>query len=191
MGNATIFAKAFRECGIGGRFSKFKIVQSQEWFELINVDRLEDSRFCFRTYDRLDHRKFRQVTAGEAGSLHHDDPQWATHFQTAQKVIAKIVSRDKNHGENRYYIDDLHHSVFLINRMFVIEVTPVMRQAPEVASNGVYDFLTDYSRQDIDDQNEVKVFSRFGKVVVCVDESKVYNSLLTTEEFNEQYGMAA
>lgn len=45
MGNATIFANAFRECGIGGKFSKFQIVQSNDWFELMDIDSLEDSRF--------------------------------------------------------------------------------------------------------------------------------------------------
>lgn len=184
MGNVAIFAKAFRDCGIGGRFSKFQIAQSHEWFELINI-------VCFRVYDRLDHRKFRQVSAGEAGSLHSDDPQWSSHFQTAQKVLAKIVSVDKNRGDNRYYIDDLQQSVFLINRMFVIEVTPVLRQAPEVSTYGVYDFLACYSKKEIDDSTNVKVFSRYGKVIVSVDSSKEFNSLLTAEEFNEQYGLVA
>lgn len=189
MGNATIFAKAFRECGIGGRFSKFQIVQSHDWFELINVDHLEESRYCFKSYDRLDNRKYRHVSAGAAGLLHKDDPQWATHFQTAQKVIAKIVSRDNNRGENRYYIDDVHHSVFVVNRMFVIEVTPVLRHAPEVSSYGVYDFLADYYQHELKDSSVVTVWCKYGKVVVGVDGAFMFNSLLTVDEFNEQYGV--
>lgn len=190
MGNATIFAKAFRECGIGGRFSKFQIVQSHDWFELINIDHLDDSRFCFKSYDRLDNRKYRLVSAGEAGLLHKDDPQWATHFQTAQKVMAKIVSRDNNRGDNRYYIDDVHHSIFVVNRMFVIEVTPVLRHAPEVSSYSVYDFLADYYRRDLTDTSVVTVWCKYGKVIVSVDGAHVFNSLLTVDEFNEQYGVS-
>ncbi|ABY62874.1 hypothetical protein ST201phi2-1p041 [Pseudomonas phage 201phi2-1] len=187
MGNATIFANAFRECGIGGKFSKFQIVQSNDWFELMDIDSLEDSRFCFRVYDGLDPRKFRQVTSGVAANLHKQDPQWHTHFQTAQKVVAKIVSRDPKHGENRYYIDDLNGSVIVINRMFVIEVTPVLRQVPEIPTNAVLEFLSLYSKTDITEANKIKVFSRYGQVMVCVDGCQQFNSLLTEEDFNEQY----
>lgn len=189
MGNAVVFAKAFKECGIGGKFSKFHIAQSNEWFELINIDSLEDSRYCFKVYDKLDHRLYTQVTGGDAGLLHKNDPQWATHFQTAQKVIAKIVSRDNNRGETRYYIDYLHQSVFLINRMFVIEVTPVLRSAPTVSSYAAYDFLSVYQKQPVTLDCDVRVFCRFGKVVVMCNNRQL-NSLVTPEEFNEQYGEA-
>ncbi len=189
MGNAIIFAKAFRECGIGGRFSKFQIVQSNDWFELINIDTVEESRFCYHTYDKLDNRKYRQVSAGEALQLHRSDPQWATHFQTAQKVIAKIVSRGNNRSENRYFVDDLHQSVFVTNRMFVIEVTPVLRQVPEVTTTSVYDFLEDYCTPEMSNTADVKVLSRYGKIIVCVSGGHMFNSLLTADEFNEQYGV--
>lgn len=189
MGNVTIFAKAFRECGIGGRFSKFHIAQTQDWFELINVDKLEDSRYCFKVYDRFDYRKFRCVAGGDAIMLHRYDPQWVAHFQTAQKVIAKIVSRDNNRGENRYYVDDFHESVYVVNRMFVIEVTPVLRQVPEVSSSAVYEFLEVFTKDRVTADCEVKVYSRFGKVVVGCNQ-RLLNSLLTPEDFNEQYGAA-
>lgn len=187
MGNAVVFAKAFKECGIGGKFSKFHIAQSHEWFELINVDRLEDSRFCFKVYDRFDTRLFPQVSSGDAASLHCDDPQWATHFQTAQKVIAKIVSRDNNRGDTRYYVDQFHKSVYLVNRMFVIEVTPVLRDAPLVSSYAAYEFLSSYMKGEISLDSDVRVFTRYGKVVVQCD-NRQFNALVTPEEFNEQFG---
>jgi len=187
MGNVNIFAKAFKECGIGGRFSKFQIIQSHEYFELINIEQLEDVRFCFKVYDRVDHRKFRQVSAGVASRLHKHDPQWNMHFQTAQKVVAKIVSCDPNRADNRYYVDDLHGSVFVINRMFVIEVTPVLRQVPSVPTSAVIDYLELYSKTEITEDHNVKVFSRYGKVMVCVDGVQQFNTLLSEDEFIEQY----
>lgn len=187
MGNAVVFAKAFKECGIGGKFSKFHIAQTHEWFELINIDRLEDSRFCFKVYDRLDTRPYTQVTGGDAGLMHKDDPQWATHFQTAQKVIAKIVSRDNNRGETRYYIDYTHRSIYLVNRMFVIEVAPVLRNAPAVSSYAAFEFLNVYMKEETTSKSDVRVYTRYGKVVVYCD-NRVFNSLLTIEEFNEQFG---
>lgn len=187
MGNAIVFAKAFKECGIGGKFSKFHIAQAHEWFELINIDSHEDARFCFKVYDRFDTRLFAQVTGGDAASLHRDDPQWATHFQTAQKVIAKIISRDNNRGDTRYYIDQFHKSVYLVNRMFIIEVTPVLRSAPVVSSHAAYEFLSVYLKDEIPLDSDVRVFTRYGKVVVQCNHRQL-NALVTPEEFNEQFG---
>lgn len=189
MGNAVVFAKAFKECGIGGKFSKFQIAQAHEWFELINVDNTEDSRFCFKTYDRLEHRQYRAVYGGEAFALHKNDPQWSSHLTMAQKVIAKIVSRDRNHGETRYYIDDNHQSVFLVNRMFVIEVTPIVRMEPNIGTDAVLDFLGMYMTHEITEDCSIQVYSKFGKVVVVCNNQQ-FNSLVTPQEFNMQYGEA-
>lgn len=186
-GNRKVFANAFKECGIGGRFSKFQIVQSNDWFELLNIDSLEDARFCYRVYDRLDTRKYRNVTFSAACTLHREDPQWTTHIQTAQLVLNKILSKGNNKGETRYYIDDFHKSVFLINRMFVIEVTPVYREVPEVGSYAIYDFIETHTAKTIDPDDVITVHAKYGKVVAGWN-GQIYNSLLTPEEFNVQYG---
>lgn len=190
MGNITIFANAFKECGIGGKFSKFQIIQSNEWFELVNLDILEDSRFCFHIHDKIDHRKYTNVSSDEALGLHGNDPQWGTHLRTAQRAMAKILSKGSNKGVDRYYVNTLHQSVYLVNRMFVIEITPVLRQVPDVCSLAVYDFLESVTAKVPVDDDVITVHSKYGKVVTGWN-GKIYNALLTPDEFNEQFGVAA
>lgn len=187
MGNVVVFGKAFKECGIGGRFSKFQIVQHSQWFELVNVDTLEDSRFCFQIHDRIDPRKFEQVGAADALSLHLDDAQWLSHFKTAQKVIAKIISKGNNRSENRYYIDQLNKSVIIANRMFVIEVTPVLREAHGVTTHAIFNYL--FQRGvDVGGEDLVIAHLRFGTVYIHVND-QAYNTMLSEHDIDELYGV--
>lgn len=187
MGNVTVFERAFKECGIGGRFSKFRLANRNDWFELTNVDSLEDSRYCFKIFDRSDVSHLQLIHRQKACELHSPDPQWATHFQTAEKVLAKIVSKGSIKNDNRYYYDHLHNSVVLINRMFVIEVTPVQRVEPLISSSAVFGFLDSHAFRCPSDMDTVQAHTKFDKVVIDFN-GQHYNTLLGAEEFNFNFG---
>lgn len=181
MGNAVVFGKAFTECGVGGRFSRFQIVQSGDWFKLTNIAAEEDPRYCFRVYNRLDHKAYRKVDIREARAL-HNDPQWLSFFQTAGKVIAKIVSKGTTKAETRYYVDEANRSVFLINRMFVIEVTPIMRDVHEIPSSCAYAWLAEHC-PNAAANDDLHIFSKMGKVVLLHNNCE-HSTEMTPEEFN-------
>lgn len=188
MGNATVFAKAFRENGIGGKHSKYHLVQTGDWFELISAWSSESSRYCYRTYDRFDNRGYRQLDSFEANLLRPEDPQWGHYLQIAVHAMKRIIARGNEDSPTRYYLDEFNRSVILVNRMFVIELTPTLRQVPEVTTNGIFDYLDSYAKNRVTSDCVVKAYSSFDNVVVCHNDH-LFETLLTHDEFNELYGV--
>lgn len=190
MSKVTTFADAFKACGIGGAFSKFRLVQVNEWFELVDVDTLADTVHCFRVIESFDAKPFDQISGREAQLLLEHNPEWLTYFKTAQKVVARVV---KDHGttlhENSYYLDRMHKSVYIVNGQFVIEVGPVLRIAPDIPSHAVYDFLYARIVRDHAYTERVKVFTRYGDVVVYYRDVPLYTNR-TTQQFNEEHEVA-
>lgn len=189
MGNVIVFEKAFKECGIGSKFSKFQIVQRGDWFELVDVVTLVDFRYCYKVLDRVDVRALTPIDGTAASVLHQQDPQWTTCFMTAQKVMAKIISKGNSKSPNRYYYDQINESVYLINRMFVIEITPTLRVAPHICSTAIFSFLDKcgYRKPSVDDC--VKVHTKFDRVVIDFNNLQ-YDTLQCEESFNSAYGEA-
>jgi hypothetical protein len=198
MSKVSTFASAFKDCGIGGRFSKFQLVQDREWFSLIDVDTLSNSTHCFRICETFNPKAFDQISGRDAQLLIENNPEWLTYFKTAQKIVARVV---KDHGvtryedhhvdrsENLYYLDRLHKSVFVVNNQFVMEIGPVFRIAPEIPSHVVYAYLEANGMRDLTCKDRVKVFTRYDEVVIYYRGDSIYTNLTVTQ-FNEVFEVA-
>lgn len=200
-GNLKIFHKAFLECGIGGRFSKFDLHQRDNWFTL--RERTGSRPLLgFRIHDKIDRRKMKEVTSGEAMAFGVDHADWATYLHTAQKLIAKIIrpggagSRQVSGGntpESRYFIDPISKNLIVANRMYVVEISPIIRPSTYVTSPAVFRYLDSRKIVVDDTRDTVEVKVEYNDVIVVIKDtisggSTTHVSLMSEVAFEALYG---
>lgn len=184
---AALFHKAFTECGIGGRFSKFRLFTHKQWISLLDVSTSGEAKYCFQIHTRVDRDRLESVESHEAYAFGKACSEWVSYFSTAQKVIARVV--DHEHiGDNRYWIDRNHGSVFISNRLNVIEVSQMLRAVPEIPSHAVFNFLDLLAYREPGGSEEVKVFTRYGEVAIYYN-GQAYYTQIDAEEFMDRYGV--
>ncbi len=186
MSNTKIVAQAMVECGIGSRFSKFRLAQFHQYFSLMDINAEHDTEFCLIAHDKIDRKRYDAITGVEALAFGQGNPEWASYLHTAQKVMAKIVRRKGSDFENQYLVDPVHGSVYVVNRMFVIEVSPKKRPAPDLPSQVAFNYLEQHGAMDISGKCVIKLFTVHGRVVI-IHNGVTHNTLMTPDEFEERY----
>lgn len=193
LGNISLFRRAFKECGIGGRFSKFQLAEVGKWFLLTDFLTGERTAYCYRVHDAVKRSQFEAVSSTFARNL-FPNSDWVTHIHTAQKVIARIVNPHPagDLGDTMYYHDSVNGSIYVANRMFILEVTSIIRDLPQVSSNAVFNFL-DTRKAVVSERDSVKVYSEFDNVHVRLYDivsggSTTCVSDLDPVEFEKRFG---
>lgn len=193
-GNLNIFEKAFKDCGIGGQFSKFKLLQTGNWFELETWGASVGNKYVYRVHDKVKRSAYEEISSMAARRL-HDNAEWHTHLHTAQKILGKIVTDPKQRELNKYYHDAVHGSVYVTNRMYILEIGPLRRIAPTLSSNAVFTFLNKDESFNCDDvtQYQVQAFTELDNVVIVTKDlvsggSITFHKDETIEEFEAKYG---
>lgn len=199
--NLKIFEDAFKECGIGGRFSKFHLHQQGNWFRLINVDVLRDSKLGFVVHSSIYREDMPEIDSSEALEFGKQYPEWTTYLHTAQKVIAKIVrpggpgnkySTTTESPDSRYFIHPVSNNLYVANRMYILEITPVIRPANYISSNAVFAYL-DTRNASVAEDETVAAFTEFDNVIVVITDPKsggqtTYASQVNAVTFEAMYG---
>lgn len=129
MNQADKVVAAFRECGIGGRFSKFQLERDGTRVKMIDQAKPSVNRWNFRLLDQFNASNYTEVTGVAAERLAKDDSIWVSHFSTAQKVIAKLVrvlDRPLQLDDNRYFVDRKNQTVFVVNHGYSIGIVPAV-----------------------------------------------------------------
>lgn len=175
-GNLKIFERAFMDCGIGGRFSKFHLHQQGNWFRLINVDVLRDSKLGFVVHGLIYREDMEEIDSIQALEFGKQYPEWTTYLHTAQKVIAKIVrpggpgnkySTTTESPDSRYFVHPISRNLYIANRMYILEISPVIRPAQYISSNAVFAYLESVNSKP-DENDTVEVFTEFDNVIIVV-----------------------
>ena len=202
--NIMIFERAFKDCGIGGRFSKFRLEQHDHWFRLVDADTLRDSVLGFVVHNQIDRETMTEIDSNKALEFGSQYADWVTYLHTAQKVIAKIVrpggpgNKYVTNGvvpENRYFIHPTTNNLFVANRMYVLEISPVIQPANAISSNAVFAYLESVNSTPGDDDT-VGVFTEFDNVIIIVTNTKSGGKIteytdLKSVAFEVMYGDAA
>lgn len=204
-GTLKIFAQAFMDCGIGGRFSKFRMYQIKDWVNLIPTDGAADTHsLIYRIHGQIDRRQMKEITSIEALEFGKEYPEWTTFLHTAQKVIAKIVrpggpgnkyATNPTTPESRYFIHPITQTLYVANRMYILEITPKVRPAPHISTNAVYAYLA--TRNATVGEGEVlSVFTELDDVIVVIEDPKsggktTYAPQVNAVTFELMYGEAA
>lgn len=129
MSKANQVEAAFKECGIGGRFSKFLWERDGTRAKMINRDNPKLNRWNYRLLEQFNIGGCVEVNSVTADLVVQQDPVLKSHFSTAQKVIARLVKGIDNRNrmdDNRYYIDRKAGSMFLVNNGYSIGIIPAV-----------------------------------------------------------------
>lgn len=185
MSNAKIVAKALLECGIGSRFSRFHLSQYHEYFSLTDIDSEVGTELCLVAHDKIDRKRFNEISGPEALAYGLQHREWPSYLHTAQKVMAKIVRKPGSDFENKYLVDPAHGSVYVVNQMYVIEVSPKFRPVPELPTQTVFRFLEEHD--NLVGEVAIHVFTVHGRVAVLYD-GCLHSTNLTPSEFDDRYG---
>lgn len=169
QGNFKIFTEAFTECGIGGRFSKFRRYSKGQWIYLHDLTTSTDSEFCYRIHDRVKRSSMEEISSMVARGL-HDSPDWFSHLHTAQKVLNRVLDKglDSDPSLTKYYHDEVNQSVYVANRMFIIEVGPRYFALPQVSTTAIFNYLEAAEFYPVEGRDIVTCHSEFDVVVVQV-----------------------
>lgn len=203
VGNIEVFNRAFMDCGIGGRFSKFHLHQRRNWINLIPTDAPSTHKLSFLIHPAMPRDEMKEISSIEALEFGKQYPEWTTFLHTAQKVIAKIVrpggpgnkyATNTNVPESRYFIHPITQTLYVANRMYILEITPKVRLAPYVSTNAVYAYLDSRKAQPAEG-DVVGVFTELGDVIVVISDPKsggstTYASQVDPVTFEVMYGDA-
>lgn len=204
VGNIKVFTRAFMDCGIGGRFSKFNLHQRGNWVNLIPNDLTQANKLAFIIHEKIDRESMKEISSIEALEFGKEYPEWSSFLHTAQKVILKIVrpggpgnkyATNPTTPESRYFIHPHTNTLYVANRMYILEISPKVRPANYISSNAVYAYL-DTRNASVIEGETVQVFTEFDDVIVVISDPKsggstTYASQVNAVTFEVMYGDTA
>lgn len=189
MSQVLAFTKAFATAGIGGRFSKFQLERSGEWFSIHSVS--TDSDYCFQVKAVFNPKMFEEIPQSVAHDYLAGDMLWYSYFSKAKEVLRLVCKERKaevanTSQENRYYLDRVRSVMYLANRSNVIAVGPTEQICPLISTTEVMKHLKVAEGLDVKPEDDLKVFTKYGKVVVYLNGIPKYTDH-TPKEFIAVY----
>lgn len=201
--NLDIFSRAFRECGIGGRFSKFHLIQFGQWFRLMEHNVEANLRLGFVVHSEINRDLMEEIDSIKALAFGKQYPEWTTYLHTAQKVIAKIVrpggpgnkySTTTESPDSRYFIHPITQNLYVANRMYILEISPVVGPAPYISTSAAFAYLKTRN-SNVGENDKVEVFTEYDEVIIVVTDKAsggvtTHESGVNTATFELMYGEA-